>query len=54
MPQSSIKNIEIAATVVDITAMEMQLINKKIPTLVLFNECYFKITHNSETCSISI
>lgn len=42
IPQSSTKNIKISAAVVDISAMEMQLINKKIPTLVLFNEDYLK------------
>lgn len=42
MPQTSTQNITVAAAVVDISAMEMQLINREIPTLVLFNEQYLK------------
>lgn len=38
--QSYKQNIEISAAVTDISAMEMQLINKQIPTLVLFDEHY--------------
>lgn len=40
--QNQLQNIALAAAVVDISAMEMQLLNKHIPTLVLFDEKYLK------------